>query len=276
VSARLGAWAAAVGMLGLWVWLAWSLAARDGLVSVAEVASAVVVVGVPYVVAAAALVWHVVRVARGADAAARLLAVATAGRRGRRGEWGTAMRAELASIADAGERRRFALGCTRTALRTGWGRVPWLVAAGSFAVFAALTFAASRLMLAGDRTGILAGVLGPGLVFLVVGLVAARAGSSFRAGLEAGAVSLLAALAGVLAVAVPEAVVWYRDAGVWFIDGDVPVQGIAGPGAAVRDALGGVTFCYLLFNAPWPVLGAMLGAWRPRSLLVRAGRLRRA
>ncbi len=172
------------------------------------------------------------------------------------------MRTELDSVTDPGERRRFAFGCARTALRIGWGRVPWLVAACSFAGFAVITFAASRMMLAGDRTGILAGLPGPGLVFLVGALVAARSGRSFRAGLESGLAGMLAALAGALVVTAFEAVVWYRVAGVWIIDGDSPAHGIAGPGAAVADALGGVSFYYLLFTLPWPVLGAALGAWR--------------
>lgn len=225
---------------------------------------AFVLVGLPYVVAATVLGWFVARTARGADGAARFLALATAGRRGSRAEWGAAMRAELASVTGRRERWRFAVGCALTAVRTGWGRGPLLVAAGSFLGFAVLTFVASRVMLTGDRVGILAGVLGPGLVFLVVGLVAARSGRSFRAGLESGVVGLLAALAGALVVVVPEAVNWYREAGVWIIDGDAAAGGIPGPGAAVRNALGGVTYFYLLFNVPWPVLGAALGTWRRR------------
>ena len=253
----------AVVVLGLWVWLGWAMAAAgDGPVTVAQVGWAVVLVGMPYVVAAAALAWHVVRAARGRDTAARLLTLTTAGRRGPRDEWGAAMRTELDSVTDPGERRRFAFGCAVTALRIGWGRVPWLVAVGSFTGFAAITFAASRIMLAGERTGILAGVLGPGLVFFAVALVAARSGRSFRAGLESGMVGVFAALAGGLVVAAFEAVVWYRVAGVWITDGDSPAHGIAGPGAAVSDALSGMTFFYLLFTVPWPVIGAALGAWR--------------
>jgi hypothetical protein len=71
---------------------------------------------------------------------ARLLALATTGRRGRWAEWGAAMRAELASIAASPrERLRFAAGCALTALRRGWGRSPWVVAAACAALFAALT-----------------------------------------------------------------------------------------------------------------------------------------
>jgi hypothetical protein len=250
----------AIVVLGLWVWVGWAMAAGDGSATLAEVGWTVGLVGLPYTAAAAVLASHLVRAARGRDVPARLLSLTTAGRRGPRDEWGAAMRAELDSVADPKERRRFAAGCALTALRVGWGRAPWLVAAAAFGCFAAATFAGSRVMLAGDRTGILVGVLGPGLVFLAVALVAARSGRSFRAGLETGLAGFFAALAGILAVAAFEAVVWYREAGVWLIDGDTPAGGIAGPGAAVWDAVGGVTFFYLLFNIPWPVLGAALGS----------------
>ncbi|MQA85751.1 MAG: hypothetical protein GEV03_14300 [Streptosporangiales bacterium] len=249
--------------LALWVWLGWAMAGDDPS-TVAGAASAVVFVGLPFAAAAAAVAWHVARAAHGPDVPARLLALTTAGRHGRREEWGAAMRAELASIPDARERRGFALGCALTALRTGWGRAPWLVATVCFVGFAAITFAESRIMLAGDQVGILAGALMSVPLFFAIALVAARAVRSFRAGLESGVLALLAAVAGVLVVAAPEAITWYHEAGVWIIDGDFPKGGIAGPGEAVRDALGGVTFFYLLFNAPWPVIGAALGAWRRR------------
>jgi hypothetical protein len=255
----------AAAALGFWVVLGWAWAEPEGGETTAKLVTATVVfVGLPFVMAAAAVAWHAGRAAHGPDGAARLLALATAGRHGRRDEWGAAMRAELAGITDPRDRRRFALGCALAALRTGWGRMPWLVAIGCFLGFAAITFVGSRIMLAGDRHGILAGVLLPGLVFFAVGLVAARHGRSFRAGLESGLVGLLSGLAGVLVVAAPEAVTWYREAGVWFIDGDAPAHGIAGPAEAVRNALVGVTFFVLLFSTPWPVIGAALGAWRRR------------
>jgi hypothetical protein len=85
--------------------------------------------GWPHVLAAATAVVATARTAVGADANARLLALATGGRRGRWGEWGAAMRAELASITAASrERLRFAAGCAMTALRRGWGWSPWIVA----------------------------------------------------------------------------------------------------------------------------------------------------
>lgn len=133
--------------------------------------------------------------------------------------------------------------------RDEWGG-PSLIAAGGFAGFAAITLVASRTMLANDRTGILAGILVSVPILLATGLIAACAGRSFRTGLECGLVALLASLAGILVVALPEAVTWYRTAGIWILDGDSPPHGIAGPDEAVRDALTGVPFFYLMFWHP--------------------------
>ena len=113
--------------------------------------------GWPYVVAARRR-WSRVARAAGVDAPARLLAFATSGLRGRRDEWGVAMRAELASItAPPRERLRFAVGCAPAALRRGWGRSPWIVAVACAALFAALTVATSRASLHGNRGGSLWG-----------------------------------------------------------------------------------------------------------------------
>jgi hypothetical protein len=71
---------------------------------------------------------------------------------------------------------------------------------------------------------------------------------------------LLASLLGILAVAIPESIRWYDEAGVWLLDGDYPASGIPNAQAAVQDALGGLTFFFLLFTTPWPVLGAYLGS----------------
>lgn len=121
---------------------------------------------------------------------------------------------------------------------------------------------AMRAELAGDRTGLLAAVLlgAPQLLFGGVALITARLAHSFRTGLEYGAAVLLASLLGILAVAIPESIRWYDEAGVWLLDGDYPASGIPNAQAAVQDALGGLTFFFLLFTTPWPVLGAYLGS----------------
>lgn len=62
----------------------------------------------PWLLAAAAIVYHSARAATGPDLPARHASWSTAGRRGARADWGAAMRAELASIDDPRERRRFA------------------------------------------------------------------------------------------------------------------------------------------------------------------------
>ncbi|MEV0289535.1 MULTISPECIES: hypothetical protein [unclassified Kribbella] len=210
-----------------------------------------------WLLAAAVVVHQVARVAHGIDLPARLLALATAGQRGQQAQWGTAMRAELACIDDPRERRRFAVSCALTAVRLD--RRALLVATASFVAFGITTLVASRVMLAGDRTGVLAVLFGvPQLLFFGIALTAARVTRSFRTGLEYGVSALLASLAGVLVIAVPESLRWYHEAGVWILDGDSPVGGIPGSTAAMQDALQGLTFFYLLFTAPWPLLGAGL------------------
>lgn len=261
------AWASAVAgavVLAIWILLAWAMAPGGaGSPAVEAMATAVVVLGLPYVAAAAVLAHRVAGAARGSDVAARVLAVATAGRAA--DDWGAAMRAELAHIDDAADRRRFAFGCAAAAVRADVARASRVVAPVAFVAFAAVTLVASRVMLAGDRTGMLAGLYVVVLAVFAAGLAAGYARRSFRAGLVSGYLTLAAGLAGVLAVAAVEAVTWYYTAGVFIIDGDYPKNGIAGPGAAIGDALTGMTFFVLLSAAPWPLIGAALGAIRRRT-----------
>ena len=224
--------------------------------------------GWPYLVAAPTAVVAASRAAVGVDAPARLLAVATSGRRD---EWSAAMRAELASItASPRERLRFAAGCALTALRRGWGRSPWIVAAACTALFAALTVATSRASLEGSRTGSLWGVIygPPQITLLLVGLVAAWTGRSMRTGLEHAVAALAGILLGVLAVAIPEGALWAREAGVFMLDGESPST--SAPLTAAGGALDAVKATTLTWGLPhwlpWPVLGAAAGArLRPRS-----------
>jgi hypothetical protein len=140
--ARRTAWvaaAAALVALGAWVLVirAGLVVANDPAIPPTEVLVGAFIFGWPHALAAATAVVAAARTAVGADAPARLLALATGGRRGRRDEWGVAMRAELASItASPRERLRFAAGCAPTALRRGWGWSPWIVAATCAALFA--------------------------------------------------------------------------------------------------------------------------------------------
>jgi hypothetical protein len=183
------------------------------------------------------------------------------GRRGLReprDEWGVAMRAELASIDDPRERRRFALGCTVTALRVGAGRGPWLIAVGTGLLFAICTFAASRGTLPGGTVGTIGFTLAsPPLMLFAVTFLTALTTRSFRTGLASGVLALLAGLVCMLAVAMAEAAHLHGVAGNYLTYGNFPREGIdrfdAGPAFVVG---------YLLIWLPWPVLGAAAGSWR--------------
>jgi hypothetical protein len=256
---------AALVALGAWALLvrAWLAADDDPGIPPVEVLVGALYFGGPYALAAATAVVAASRVAIGPDAPTRLLALATSGRRGRRDEWGAAMRAELASITAAPrERLRFSAGCALTALRRGWGRSPWIVAAACAALFAALTVATSRASLYGSRTGSLWGVIygPPQITLLLVGFVAAWTGRSMRTGLEHAVAALAGILLGVLAAAIPEGALWAREAGVFLLDGDAPSTPLTAAGGA-HDALKATTLTWGLPHwLPWPVLGAAAGA----------------
>lgn len=260
---------AALVALGAWALLVRAALAADddpGIPPV-EVLVGALWFGWPYMVAAPIAVVAASRVAVGVDAPARLLAFATSGRRGRQDEWGAAMRAELASItAPPRERLRFAAGCALTALRRGWGRSPWIVAAACAGLFAALTVAMSRASL-DSRAGSLWRVIygPPQITLLLVGLVAASTGRSMRTGLEHAVAALAGILLGVLAAAIPEGALWAREAGVFILDGDAPSTPLTAAGGAL-DAVKATLFWGLLHWLPWPVLGAAAGAGLgPRS-----------
>jgi hypothetical protein len=264
---RRSAWvasAAALVTLGAWALVIWTGLAADDEPGVppGEVLVGALFFGWPHALAAATAVVATARTAVGVDAPARLLAFATSGRRGRRDEWGAAMRAELASItASPRQRLRFAWGCARTAVRRGWGRSPWVVAAASAALFAGLTVALSRASL-GSRTGSLWAVIygPPQITLLFVGLVTASTARSMRAGLEHAGAALVGILVGVLAAAIPEGALWAREAGVFILDGDAPSTPLTATEGAL-DALKATTLFWGLPHwLPWPILGAAAGA----------------
>jgi len=248
--------------------VAWAVTAADSDpgVQIGDIAGLVVLIALPPAVAVGLLVGWFVGAGVGHDMPERLLTVATAGLRGSRATWGAAMRAELAAIDAHDERRRFAVGCAVTALRTGWNRSALLVAVTAGGGLAAITLVSSRMSLAGDRTGSLLGVLtvfAP-LVLLAVAGGAAFVNVSFRSGLEYGVLALLVALVGITAVAMPEGARWAEVGGVYLLDGDappVPLSARAGAMDALRSTL---VFGPLLWLS-WPVIGAALGALlRPR------------
>jgi hypothetical protein len=249
--------------------LVWSalVADSDPGVQLGDLAGLIAIIALPPAVAVGLLVRRSVAVAVGDDVPEWLLALATAGLRGSRRTWGAAMRAELAAIDDHDERRRFAVGCALTALRTGWTRSALLVAATAGGMLAAITLVSSRMSLAGDRTGSLFGVL-TGVTPLVLFAVAcgvAFVGASFRCGLEYGSLALLAALAGIIAVAMPEGARWAETGGVFILDGDAPRLPLTARGGAL-DALRSTLIFGPVAWLPWPVIGAELGASLRRRL----------
>ena len=216
--------------------------------------------GTPLAAAAAILAHRLAGATRGGDTAERIVGLAAAGAQGNRREWAVAMRAELASIDDRRERRRFAVGCAVASIRSGIGRAAWLTALASGTIVAVATFASSRASLAGGQGGILASLGFPALALLfLVPLVAAAGTRSFRIGLVTGGLTLLAVFIATVAVSMFEAARWYHVAGVFIMDGDPPKTGTIDLRTAVLDPLRFMVPIVLLW-APWPVFGASLGA----------------
>jgi hypothetical protein len=221
--------------------------------------------GLPLALAGSVLAYRLAAAPSDRDLAERLPGLATTGR----DEWERAMRAELASIEDPKERRRFALGCLVTTVRVE-ARSRWPIVIGTGVVLAIGTLVTSRVLLGGQRTGIMIFTLYPPAVALfAVSLITARRAGSFRAGLVVGALASVAAILGVFAMAMLEAGQWHDAAGVYIMDGDAPKHAIDRIGAT----LDAISPNFLLFHlwtwAAWPVLGAALGA-RGKGTLERA------
>ncbi|MEO3856318.1 hypothetical protein [Acrocarpospora sp. B8E8] len=150
-----------------------------------------------------------------------LLDLATADLPESRSAWGAALRSELAAIDPPAERRGFALGGVWTALRYGQPPGAWARAAGVAVVVAAGSFAASRWSLEHGRGGVLGFWMAvPSVLLLAVALTTAWRNRSFGSGLRAGALAGLAALVAVLAVGIPEAVVWANEQAGYLSTGD--------------------------------------------------------
>jgi hypothetical protein len=212
--------------------------------------------GLPVALAAAVLVFRLASVPAGRDIAERLLSLATRGR----DEWERAMRAELASIDDPSERRRFAIGCLVTTVRVE-ARGRWPIVIGTGVVLAIGTLVTSRVLLGGQRSGIMIFTLfSPAVALFVVSLVTAWRARSFRAGLVVGALASLATMLGVFAVALLEAGQWHEAAGVYIMDGDAPKVAIDTTGAMLDAVSPNFLLFHLWMWAPWPVLGAAAGA----------------
>jgi hypothetical protein len=192
---------------------------------------------------------------RGRDGWDRLLLIATAGLRDGDRAWATAMRAELAHVDERGERRRFALGCTASALRLGPDVVTWVVAAGAAGLAAVGTYVASRASLADGAGGILS-AHGAGVAVIVFGatLAIALRHRSFRDGLQGGTLALLAAFVASYAVGISEAVVWAERRAGYLTTGDaIPPSAQA----AVLDLLRPE---FVIWNLGYGLLSMLLAA----------------
>jgi hypothetical protein len=257
------AWVTGFGIIvvvGLFV-TAGTDATPEGSNRFLEILAATAFLGGPLALAGAFMAYRLASAARGLDFAERVLALATVDGHERREVWARAMRAELASIEDSRDRRRYALGCFMTTLRLGMGWVPWAIAIGIGVALALGTFVTSRVSLAGARTGIIGFTLpGPILILFGVAFIRVRAARSFRSGLIIGGLALITGLIGVLAVAMLEAARWYEIAGVFVMDGDAPKGGLERL-EAIRDP---ISWPFLIFHlliwVPWPVLGAAAAA----------------
>jgi hypothetical protein len=253
------------GILGTVALVLWAASgdAPVGADRLQQLVAATLLLGTPLVVAASILVHRLVRVARGRDAAERLVRVATAGLQGSLREWGEAMCAELATVEVPRERRRFALGCAVASLRGGIGWEPWVIALGVGVALALGTFAASRASLAGSRAGIMGlAFMWPPFALFAATFVTTLATRSFRSGLVAGGLALVAGLVGMLAVAMAEAARWLDVAGVYLLDGDAPKGGLALTRVdAILDPIAPFFLAlFLVVWTPWPVLGAAAGS----------------
>jgi hypothetical protein len=178
---------------------------------------------------------------------------------GREG-WGAALRAELATITDPHERRRFAVGAAVALLGRPHSGRSFVVAAA----FGAGVLGVSRAGLGDDGLGSLTVLLPPVQLF-AIGYLCARSTGSLRFGLETGILAAVTTLVAVAVVYGIEAAHWYHLAPqVSVLDGEHVA--FDSTRAAVLDAVHPVILLvHLLFWSPWPVLGAVAAARTQRT-----------
>lgn len=199
--------------------------------------------------------------ARVRDGSERLVAIATAGLPGHRTEWGAVMRAELASIDDPGERRRFARSAARAEFSQGLGVTVGLGLVGPVLV-AVAAFAASRLQLANGGPGVLeVTVPVPAFILLLVALVSAGRTRSFWTGLTTGIIALTASFVGLSTVLAVEGMVWMDRHGVFVLDGEPPKGPVRTQDVVFTIFSTGMWIGHAILWAPGVLIGAMLGAW---------------
>ena len=117
---------------------------EDPVAYALELIAVAVTTGTVFALAATVIAWWIARKAVGRDGAERLLALKTASLHGSSDHWGTAMRAELASIDEPGQRTRFARSAAALAFRRGTGKWPAVLAVPTGVGAGVLVFAAAR------------------------------------------------------------------------------------------------------------------------------------
>lgn len=165
------AWVAGAGIIvltGVFV-SSWTLAWPG------ELLQGTAFLGIPPALAGSVIAYKLASAPRGRDLAEKLLGLGSSGG----DEWDRAMRAELASIDDPRERRRFAAGCLLTTLRLApRGNWPLVITTGI--VLGLGTLLTSRVLLGEDRSGIMVfTIYPPVLILFAVSLVTARRSRSF-------------------------------------------------------------------------------------------------
>ncbi len=253
---------------GAWVW--WRSAGSPRAPGVLELVATFATIGTAFALAAAVVAWWVAGKAVGRDRAERLLVLETTGLRGVREDWGAALRAELASIDDPGQRNRFARGAATFAFRRGTGAWPAILAALAGAGAAVVVLRAAHVAFERPRDR---GIIGEPLMGLVLLLLVAAViagtliGRSFRAGLETAVLAWLAVYLGTLAVEIPQALAWYHDEGILLLDGEPADEaGVDARGAALQPI---THFAFVFLSAAQLVLAVLAAAFGTLLLRVR-------
>lgn len=136
-----------------------------------------------------------------------------------------------------------------------------VLAAAAAIVVAVVVVAVSRAQLATGGPGVMAAsVPVPAAAVLIVAAVAAATARSFRAGLGAGLVALVACFVTVAVVVALEGLVWMERLGVWALDADPPQSPATVSDVALDFFSTGLWIGHLAFWVPFAFLGAALGS----------------
>ena len=133
---------------------------------------------------------------------------------------------------------------------------------GAGVLVAAVVLVASRLQLADGGPGLLdVTVSVPAFILLLVTLLSAALGRSFRFGLETGVIALATSLAALFTVLATEGIVWMNRHGVFLLDGDPPRGVVDMPDIVFNLFSTGMWVGHLILWVPAVLIGTALGAW---------------